>query len=226
MSLIIMATPLVVLSIIESGIPNPNTIRFKANKQEKAIEYGPKDIQKFAVADDIYESATVSTEVSSMSTNTLKEDPQLKLVEKTVFLQTLIEGQKNLYFYKDQIGHDNFYFKQASKFELLIYKRYIKTYDSKNVIAENNKFKGQILVYLGDCEKISSLVSKVKYNEFSLKKLYDQYFACMNSGVNYKKEEDGNWMSVGVIAAVSQTPVDFIGGHYSQLPVRLRQKIN
>lgn len=196
---------------------NPNKISFKTNKQEKALVYKPMDIQKFAVADDHYVSATVLTEVSSVSTNTLKEDPKLKLVEKTVFLQILIDGQKNLYFYKDQIGHDNFYFKEGSKFELLIYKKYIKTRDNKNVIAENNKFRGQLSVYLGDCDKISTYVGKTKYNEFSLKELYNHYFTCMNSDINFKKEEDNDWMSFGIIAAVSQTTVDFVGSHYSHL---------
>jgi len=86
-------------------------------------------------------------------------------VVDTVFLQTMIQGIKSLYHYKDSDGKDNLYIKQNECFDLLVYKKYLKIYEGASVVLENKKYTGQLTVYLQDCQQILSKIYSTAYQK-------------------------------------------------------------
>jgi len=92
----------------------------------------------------------------------------LNIETATTFLQTIIKGKKSLYFYRNKIGKDQFYIRQDSGYNLLVYKKYFKIQDGEKGIAANNKFLGQLSFYLQECPSIQSKLKSTVYTKKSL----------------------------------------------------------
>lgn len=101
---------------------NPVAIRFKTAIENEVISYRPADIAEFRVEDEIYQSGVIVTEVSPRNLGDLEEGPQLNTIVETAFVQTLFKGEKSLYYFISPTGKENFYIKQDTGFELLVYK--------------------------------------------------------------------------------------------------------
>ena len=144
---------------------NPGKITFLDKIDGEKINYSPFDIKLFRVLDEIYVSAIVETEVSPVKISMLRFNPELQIVADTVFLQTMIQGIKSLYHYKDSDGKDNLYIKQNECFDLLVYKKYLKIYEGASVVLENKKYTGQLTVYLQDCQQILSKIYSTAYQK-------------------------------------------------------------
>ncbi|MTI30221.1 hypothetical protein, partial [Xanthovirga aplysinae] len=74
---------------------NPDEIFFKSGEDGEIITYKPKDILGFKVKDEVYVSASVEVELSSIRTNDLTYSPELIINVESVFLQTMFEGSKS-----------------------------------------------------------------------------------------------------------------------------------
>ncbi|NOR87515.1 MAG: hypothetical protein GQ527_07900, partial [Bacteroidales bacterium] len=197
---------------------NPVFFKFKTSPNEKAKKYTVSEILQFTVADEVYIKAIVDMETSARETHLLNYKPKLKLVRDTVFLQTIIKGEKSLYYHKDKYGFESFYIDQNLKPHLLIYKRYLKVVDKKDVIAENNKYIGQLTVYLGGCSDITSKIASTKYNIYSLKRLFENYYKdCLKTTISFQKETEKDLLEWGVLMGVSQTSIAFSGNAHNHL---------
>lgn len=131
----------------------------------------------------------------------------------TTFLQTLYEGSKSLYFYKNDYNQDNFYIKRNSVFELLIHKKYLKEENGKTVIAQNNRYLGQLNNYLEGCENVKSILANISYNQNSLVKLFKRYYNCSSSEPSFKAVEAKVSVAIGLLAGISVSSLDFTGDH-------------
>ncbi|MEM1003351.1 MAG: outer membrane beta-barrel protein, partial [Bacteroidota bacterium] len=115
--------------------------------------------------------------LNSVSSNI---NPVFKIEQ--LFLRVLVEGDANLYAYKDTNLQRYFYSKEASEIKQLIYKMY-KTVDNsvdsnKKRIAYNKKYKQQVRQEL-NCSPIkSSSIKKLTYQEASLFKYFVAYNEC------------------------------------------------
>lgn len=190
---------------------NPNAINFKTNIENDLISYKPTDIIEFKIEDEIYVSGIVDVEVTKTALGDLKKDPQLNIRVDNVFLHTLVKGTKSLYYYMNSDGRANFYIEKNSEFELLVYKRYLIRQDGQNKLTENNKYIGQLILYLDDCETISSkLNKKTKYNQSSMINLFQYYYECTSSDNLFDKKVEKVKTELGILAGVSLTSVEFI----------------
>jgi hypothetical protein len=197
---------------------NPDKIKFKTNIENNPISYSPTDIIEFNVEGEIYVSGIVDTEVSPLQTDKLNHDPQINLKVDTAFLQTLFRGEKSLYSYKTSYNRENFYIKQNTGFDLLIYKRYLKRQDRGiSVIIENKKYVGQLILYLNDCETINSKIENTSYKQKSLIKLFQYYYKCSPSDIPFQKEIEKFHTEIGVLAGVSLTSLKFRGDVFTYL---------
>jgi hypothetical protein len=191
---------------------NPSKVHFKKTENEEGQYYDPYDIRLFAMDSDIYEGGFVDVELSSRESGNYSNNPNLFLEKQLVFLQQLIKGSKPLYVNGNSV-YDQYYIKTDSAFELLAYKIYLKEiktdYGQKDVVIENNRFIGQLAIYLADCHNIGPALAKSKYNEESLKKVFKKYYVCKNE--NYKVLEPKRNLSIkfGLCYGVSFTGVDF-----------------
>jgi hypothetical protein len=134
-----------------------NSVKFRDFKNKIVGSYTPENISAFKMNEGTYLSAKIQTDEDGI---------------KTVFLQTLVEGDKSLYSYEDPNKGINYYIKQNEKYLILVYK------SAKNLKIENNKFKGQLLYYLKDCSSIKFIVNNSSYNTSSLLDVFKKYYEC------------------------------------------------
>jgi hypothetical protein len=198
---------------------NPDKINFK-NKDENTVSvYTPVDIKEFRASDELYVGAIVNSEISPSRTDQLKENPFVNIIVDTVFLQTIYNGDKSLYYYKNVVGKDNFYTKNDSGLQLLIYKKYLKKQNqySNNAIVENKSYLGQLALYLSDCSIIQSKLSNTAYTQKSLEGLFKYYYTCAQSEPLFQKTREKVKTEFGILAGVSISSLAFKGSIYPYL---------
>lgn len=188
---------------------NPNKINFKSELESEPYKYTPNQIKEFGVKDELYVSGIVNAEISSKNSSQLDEDPTLKIRKDTTFLQTLFRGTKSLYYYRNPISGDNFYINLDTHFELLIYKKYLRRIKGSKIITENNKYIGQLILYLEDCPSIQSKIQHSSYNKNSLVKIFENYYKASNSQIEFHRQKEKVKTDIGVIVGLSQTTLKF-----------------
>lgn len=196
---------------------NPDKIHFKSSPQSEVFVFTPTSIRTFCVSDELYYSAEVQMEVSPEVSN-LDKYADLNLVTDSVFLQTLVQGSKSLFYYKSPAGKSNFYIFSNGKYELLQHKKYIKTTSKDIVIAENKKYVGQLIIYFNDCEYLKSKIGKIKYSQRSLVNSFDSYYRCTRETVSFKKKEEKIKFEKGIFAGGSSTTLTVKGGDIKDIP--------
>ncbi|RUT77921.1 hypothetical protein [Ancylomarina longa] len=190
-------------------IKNPHEITFKDKITNKVNIYKPCDLLEFRVANEIYESAIINFETSAYHTGKLTTDPSLHLHKDTIFLQTVIKGNKSLYYLKSKNGNVNFYIKKDSKFELLIYKKYLKEKEGNQIQIENKKYLGQLSEYLKDYITSSSKFKIYKYNLKSLKKLFQYYYSISQTKISFQKKKEKISVELGLLSGASFSSLKF-----------------
>ena len=195
---------------------NPDKIRFKRTPEEQPEIYRPLDIKEFGVSNEIYVSAIVETENTSLATNELIRDSQLKIKTDTAFLQTLYNGKKSLYYLKNWAGRENFYIYRENKLELLIHKKYLKWNEGHQIIIKNKAYIGQLKLYLDNCSSISSKLESTAYNLKSLYRLFDNYYKCIPAESNYQWQKQKAKFEFSLLAGISSTTINFSGKPYKE----------
>jgi len=190
---------------------NPEKIYFTNRKDGEKQLFKPENIAGFSVKDEIYRSAFVLLETSASKLEDLSYDPSVNTVSVNLFLQTIFEGEKSLYLYKDKSEKESFYFKEGSKYSLLIYKKYLKETGGRVIENENNKYLGQLKVYLQDCVDISSKLENTEYNKRSLEQLFNYYFNSTHSNLAFEKKVEKMVSKFGVLAGLSASTLSFEG---------------
>jgi len=175
---------------------NPLSISFKEPGSGTITTHTPKTIRGFSVNNDLYISAEVDAEASPYKTDQLTYVSEVILRKDIAFLQAMIQGSKSLYSYLDMKGNQHYYIKQWPDFELLVHKKYLKENPTKTIndytkpivlIAENNNYKGQLILYFQDCPTIQSKIKATTYTQQSLLLLFKTYQKC-NQGDEKKSE--------------------------------------
>lgn len=191
---------------------NPNEINFKQNLEEQPVTYNAIDIAEFRVDDEIYVSAIINSKILTGRLADIKVDQQLELRTDTTFLQTLIAGEKSLYYYKNDIGVRNFYIKNNNNFELL---KYWKSYKKNEVgvkhLIEKNTYFGQLMLYLDDCSSTENKLQKLKYTLKSLKKIFENYYSCTKNKATFNKPIEKSSLEFGMYGGLTATSLKFTG---------------
>lgn len=190
---------------------NPNQISFKERKNDSPVLFNPTDIVGFGTGNEKYVSGIIKTEVTNLDADKLEYDPQIHLKIDTTFLQTIIGGKKSLYYYKNTDGRVNFYIKQGSEFELLLYKRYLKQQEGKSIITENKTYLGQLTLYLNDCLSIQSKIEVTSYKTGSLIALFRYYYDCSSIDIPFQKRNEKITTATGVLMGSSLGSLKFSG---------------
>lgn len=193
---------------------NPSNVLFKTYPGDEGTLYDPYDIKQFGIGNEVWEGGFVDVEVSSQSDGQLSENPNLFLEKDLVFLQAIIKGDKSLYVYRKTIN-ELFYIKTDSAFELLVYKKYLKTskvdgsWKTTTNTVENKRYVGQLMIYLGDCPKLKSKINGTKYEIESLKGLFTDYYKCTGEKVQVIKPEKNIAFKISLTSGYSIRKVDF-----------------
>ncbi len=187
----------------EKNKNNPGQIRFRESTSQDQIILFPKDIKSFGAGEQIYISANTEIEVSARENSFLDADRNLKLKNVEVFLLFLVKGTKDLLFYRDANGNENFYIGYGNTIELLGYKRYLDYQNGLELIGENQRFIGQLNIHFADCSTISKRVETARYQMTYLINLFEKYHQCTTVDPNYKNETFDFKIDFGAIAGIS-----------------------
>jgi hypothetical protein len=193
---------------------NPKLISFSETPEGSRQEFHALGIRSFFVSGDLYEGAIVKVETSSTITDglTYKFEPELRT--DTVFVRTLVRGEKSLYHYYytgGPIGKDQFYIRAANGLELLIFKSYFKEYTGNDnykgskIVAQNNFYINQLALYLQDCPGIQEKFRGIRYNSKSMKRIFDSYYGCTNKQAKFEEKEIKYPLEMGVLLGGTQT---------------------
>lgn len=188
---------------------SPRQIAFKEEPGSPVKKYNPLDLRRFGVMGDVYISGVLELEVTTLEVHTLVEDPTLRLMADTVFLQTLFEGEKSLYFHRSETGRDNFFIKKNGKPELLIYKKYLKSQGNEKIVGENKTYTGQLSLYLQDCPTLDTKMLELVYTRKSLVDLFRYYYSCASTLPAFERKQKGPAAEMGVIAGGTYTQLNF-----------------
>jgi len=201
----------------QNWISNPKSIRFKTDNDQNANIFEPMDLMAFKVKTDVYVSAKVRLETSPLRIDEIQEGADLHFIDDTVFLQTLVQGSKSLYVYYGIKDKDQFFIKQDSSFELLLYKKYV-TFDlSMRNVRELKKYVGQLIVYLSDCPTLFHKINQVSYKRGSLTSLFMKYLEESNQPIDYQKKAEKYMVKSGLVGGIALNTLRFSSSTYAEL---------
>ena len=197
---------------------NPQKIKFKASLEFEITEYSPMDIVAFSVSGEIYKSAIVK--VDSSTVNKFSETPQFEFRVDTTFLQMIFQGNKSLYLYKDKFNQNNFYIYDNSQYVLLEHKKYIrKDYKDKEYLASNNRYIGQLRVYLENFKNIDKYLTGIEYKSKKIEKVFENYYKT-NFVKSYKSRPvEKIKAEYGIVAGVNMIDLGFKTSSLSFYPL-------
>ncbi len=187
---------------------NPKQITFKQEEQGKKQVFKALDIAEFGVKDEVYVAAIVEKEITANVTYGLSKSPELEVRIDTVFLQSLVSGEKTLLGMKAS-GKQNFYIKEGNNYVLLQYKWYMTEQQGRQLKAENKMYKRQLATYLGDCPTMITPLEGASYTTKSLESVFMKYYACNDKMPEFQKVREKVVTEMGVLAGVSSTSLTF-----------------
>jgi hypothetical protein len=158
---------------------NPDEIQFKTNSASRIRNLKPEDISFFEIFNKVkYKSVEVDIDKSDNSISKLSKNRLPEFESEHVFLKVLESGAAKLYKLENSSFIRYFYETEEKSIQQLIYKKYL---DKTNKIRENQNFRQQLLNAL-QCNDLSTNQFKnLKYDERSLKKIFNTYNKCLNS---------------------------------------------
>ena len=187
---------------------NPKKVTFKQGEQGKAQVFEALDIAEFGVKDEIYVGAIVEKEITTNITYGLSKSPDVEVRIDTVFLQTLVSGEKTLLGMK-AAGKQNFYIKDGGNYVLLQYKRYMTEKNGAQMRAENTMFRRQLATYLGECLRIIDPLQSATYTSKSLESVFLRYYACTDKMPAFMNVREKVITELGVLGGASSTHLTF-----------------
>lgn len=190
-------------------VVNPEEIKFKKSLQGAVKTYQPHDIQAFKADKDIYVSAMVEIENSGLAADKVSWDPKFKTETDWYFLQALYQGDKELYYLRNNINDRHFYIKENGEHILLLYKQYMKEDGNKRMLMTNNKFVAQLSYYLRDCINTNAIVDGISYELKSLKRVFKNYYRCVDKTPKYTSVEQKLKTNFRIIAGMSFSSLNF-----------------
>ncbi len=140
---------------------NSNSVLFKKDEFSKPVKFEPSEIKAYRFNDGKF-YVTKNIETGSE--------------EKMVFLEFLVDGITNLYFYRDLNNYK--YFLEDKKGNMLELSNDTKTekVDGKGEIQTNtNKYIGLLKATFADCKEIQSQIDNVSLGHKSLINITKQY---------------------------------------------------
>ncbi|EPR65659.1 outer membrane beta-barrel protein [Cyclobacterium qasimii] len=187
---------------------NPKNVFFKQEQQGIAEVYKALDIAEFGVLDEIYVGAVVEKEVTTNTVYVHSESSALQVRMDTVFLQTLVGGEKSLLGMKSS-GKQNFYIKEGNNYTLLKYKWFLVEQNGTQLKDENLTYKRQLASYLGNCLHMIAPLEGASYDSKSLENIFLKYYECTGGVPAFRKVREKVIVELGIVTGASSTSLSF-----------------
>jgi hypothetical protein len=181
---------------------NPFKFEYKMSPGDAVHTADIQQVKEFGIAGiSKYVRATVNIDRSSDEIKDLSTQRNPIFHQEQLFLKVLIEGKASLFFFKDESLTRFFYKTDDSAINQLVYKRYIT---NGNMIAQNNKFRQQLLFALR-CKGIGRQnVEYLRYSKREIEKLFLIYNQSAGSDyVNYESKQDKDLFHLSIRPGVN-----------------------
>ncbi len=203
---------------------NPSNFQYSLTEGGEVLKGSLADIREFGIGEQLwYIRATVKVDRSSdrVANLSVSQDPEFS--EETHFLQVLAEGSKRLYSFQD--GDLRRYFMQTGAGEIvpLVWKRYL---DGTRV-AQNPKFRLQLMNSLKCASITQDQILKTAYTGKNLQKIFHSYNTCMGGKaiVYGRKSNAGGDYNLSVRAGLATTNVKLNYAPYSNTNHQFDRKL-
>jgi hypothetical protein len=158
-------------------VRNSQTCVFKKNEAAEPVKFDPAEIQAYRFTDGkFYISKQINTGTE----------------EKTVFLEFLVNGITNLYFYRDINYYTYFIEDKNGKLLVLSNEKITSNVDGKGEVQRNsNKYIGVLKATFADCKEIQPQINNVSLGHKSLiniTKNYHNYVCDTEECIVYEKK--------------------------------------
>lgn len=161
--------------LIENKLYHKNTVfvRYKKSPKGEIYQGSTENIKEFSIPKKIkFKRFDVKLDISSSNNNNLNNKRTSTLINKTIFLEYIIEGDISLFVFKTN-SFERFFYK--IKNEDIVYLEYKKFIFNGNKVGENKNYLKQLK------ENISCNNKNFKYPEYnrrSLKKYFSEINKC------------------------------------------------
>lgn len=196
---------------------NPKSVVFRKEIGGQDISYKPTEIKKFKILDEVYESAIVTIDDSPIKDDELTFSKEFQPRVDTIFLRTLFEGEKSLFYYLDEKRREHFFIRQGSDFERLVYKKFLVHVDGHKNIKTNKSFIGQLSLYFQNCPSIQPKISQLQYYSRDLINVFQHYYSCTESNLDFQQKNEKILTEFGGIAGLTSTKLRFYSSKYEYL---------
>lgn len=163
---------------------NPSIIQYKNSEEGPTYTAGITDITEFGIGDELkYRKFLAPIDKSPVRVEFLSTNPEPEYQNEWVFLNTLVEGEVNLYLYRSD-GINNFFYFKDEELQPLVHKSYL---DDQNV-DQNNHFRKQLYSKLNCSQKSANDFRRIKYSAAVLINYFKEYNRCVQSEIKiYEK---------------------------------------
>jgi hypothetical protein len=177
---------------------NPTVFKYKLSETSEINTNTIKNVSEFVIIGiSKYVRANVGIDRSSSKLSDLSPNRAPEFKEEELFLKVLIEGDRVLYRYNDNLILRFFYKKDSSKIKQLVYKLYSTTKDGNSYFGENEMFRQQLFNNVNCESKPVNSFLNISYRQKSLMKVFSAHNEC-NGGVveNYNQETKSDWFNL------------------------------
>ena len=130
---------------------------------------------------------------------------------KRVFLEYLVKGTMNLYYYRDKNKDEHYYVEKDNiGLKELIEEKKEGYKDGRIVIITNKKYKGVLMIMISNCLDLQPVVDNTELNHKSLIKLARKYNECLCSDCEiFVKPKPWATFKIGVFTGVNYSFINF-----------------
>lgn len=190
---------------------NPTSFFYKIDESAEVKTQNIQGVKEFGIDNDSqYKRFTVKLERSVNEAKSFSQNRNPEWRIETVFLQTLVSGQANLYLYTDSAVTKYFYDTPTVPAEQLIFLKYL---NSNDYVVENKMFTQQLHNNVRCANTADKDFEKLAYNRKSLVKHFMAYNSCFGSvaekNIDYTaKDKDREQFVMRITPAVFQTKLE------------------
>jgi len=199
---------------IREKVKNPSRVYYSPSKGKTEEFYTPFQVKGFFDGGDSYESALVRIDKNSDGT-ALVSSPEFSFYQDSVFLKILVRGPKSLFYLRDREGREHFYIWRDDKYELLLYKTYLKTdQDNKTYSVGVKTYINQLSTYLSDDPSLQKKIINTEFAYNKLVDLFNKYYSSSKTTPAIAAAKLKTKFEVSVIGGMSNTKTNLSGGQY------------
>lgn len=162
----------------EDWLKNPTSFQFKMDENSTVQVQTIQEIKEFGIYNTCkYVRANVDMDMSPTTLKDLSNDKNPIWESKQLFLNALVEGSANLYYYSSGGMQRFFYSRKDSTIKQLIYKKYVQDF---NQTAVNDTFRIQLQNDVSCSLASNAVISTLPYQKKELVDYFIDYNTCVD----------------------------------------------